>query len=170
MGLQVPSSDRSHTRLPVSVDPAKPPAILDGKVSGQCLPRHRQRELLRFLNELERQLPPDLDIHLVLDNYSRTRGRESRVGSNERRVTADFIFISSPPAVPGSTWSNAASGQSRVDAFVGGVFRSVEELEQAIYQYLSGYEKSPKPFKWVATAEAMIAKVESCKKVRDTGQ
>ena len=50
-----------------------------------------------------------------------------------------------------------------------GVFRSVEEVERAIYEFLAEYDKSPGPFKWVATAEAIIAKVDGCKNLRDSG-
>ena len=44
--------------------------IVNGKVMGHCLPRHRGREFVTFLRELEREVPPDLDIHLIVDNYS----------------------------------------------------------------------------------------------------
>ena len=44
--------------------------ILNGKVISSCLPRHRAKEFIRFLNQLEKEVPPDLDIHLVMDNYS----------------------------------------------------------------------------------------------------
>ena len=44
--------------------------ILNGKVIGSCLPRHRAREFIRFLNHLEKEVPPDQDIHLIMDNYS----------------------------------------------------------------------------------------------------
>src|SRR5205807_212047 len=44
--------------------------ILNGKVMGSCLSRHRSREFLRFIKQLEQEVPPDLEIHLILDNYS----------------------------------------------------------------------------------------------------
>src|SRR6204780_3599451 len=44
--------------------------ILNGKVIGSCLPRHRGKEFIKFLNQLEKEVPPELDIHLILDNYS----------------------------------------------------------------------------------------------------
>src|SRR5262245_49473370 len=44
--------------------------ILNGKVIGSCLPRHRAKEFIRFLNHLEKEVPPDQDIHLIMDNYS----------------------------------------------------------------------------------------------------
>jgi hypothetical protein len=44
--------------------------ILTGKVMGQCVPRHRGREFVRFLQQLEGEVLPDLDVHLIVDNYS----------------------------------------------------------------------------------------------------
>jgi len=44
--------------------------ILNGKVIGSCLPRHRGKEFAKFLNQVEKQVPPDLDVHIILDNYS----------------------------------------------------------------------------------------------------
>jgi len=44
--------------------------ILNGKVIGSCLPRHRSQEFIKFLNQLEKEVPAELDIHLILDNYS----------------------------------------------------------------------------------------------------
>src|SRR5213594_3222712 len=44
--------------------------LLDGKVIGTCMPRHRAREFLRFLTRVERETPSELDLHLILDNSS----------------------------------------------------------------------------------------------------
>src|SRR4051794_4834911 len=44
--------------------------ILNGKVIGSCLPRHRGKEFIKFLNQLEKEVPEELDVHLILDNYS----------------------------------------------------------------------------------------------------
>src|SRR5205823_7452670 len=54
--------------------------ILNGKVLGRCLPRHRGREFVRFLHELEKEVPPDLDIHSLWITTARTRARPSSVG------------------------------------------------------------------------------------------
>jgi transposase len=43
--------------------------VLDGKVIGECIPRHRNQEFLKFLRQLNRSFPPELDLHLILDNY-----------------------------------------------------------------------------------------------------
>ncbi len=143
--------------------------ILDGKVIGQCLPRHRQSEFLKFLNCLERQLPADEDVHLILDNYSTHKGKGVQGWLKRKKSRARFHFHFIPTS---SSWLNLVErwfSEITRKRIRRGVFRSVEELEQAIYQYLAEYDKSPKPFKWVATAEAIIAKVDACKKLQDTG-
>jgi hypothetical protein len=49
--------------------------MLDGSVIGQCMPRHRYREFLRFLKTIDKQTPAHLDLHLIVDNYAITRPR-----------------------------------------------------------------------------------------------
>ncbi len=44
--------------------------VLTGKVIGQCLPRHRHEEFLKFLRTIDREVPKGLQVHLILDNYS----------------------------------------------------------------------------------------------------
>jgi hypothetical protein len=44
--------------------------VLDGRVIGQCMRRHRHQEFIRFLNQINRRTPPDLDLHLIVDNYA----------------------------------------------------------------------------------------------------
>jgi len=80
--------------------------ILNGKVMGSCLSRHRSQEFLRFLKQLEQQVPPELELHLILDNYS-THTRVRRCSAGFSRGNGDgFICISPPPAVRGSIkWS-----------------------------------------------------------------
>jgi hypothetical protein len=50
--------------------------ILNGKVIGSCLPRHRGREFVKFLNQLEKEVPPDREAHSILDNYSMHKSAE----------------------------------------------------------------------------------------------
>ncbi len=52
--------------------------ILNGKVIGSCLPRHRGKEFVKFLNQIEKEVPPDLDVHLVMDNYGTHKSAEVR--------------------------------------------------------------------------------------------
>jgi len=50
--------------------------ILNGKVIGTCQTRHRSREFVKFLNHLEKQLPADQEIHLIMDNYCTHKSAE----------------------------------------------------------------------------------------------
>ena len=80
-----------------------------GKVIGRCYPRHRGREFLSFLREIERNVPPELEVRLIMDNTPPTRRRRSESGSARDR---DGMFTSPRPPAPGSIWSSASSPPS----------------------------------------------------------
>jgi transposase len=121
--------------------------ILNGKVIGSCLPRHRGREFVRLLNELEQAVPPDLEIHLIVDNYgTHKRAAVARWLKPQKRHRFHFHFTPTS-----SSWLN------QVERWFGfitermirrGTFRRVEELEHAIYQWLAQWNEEPKPFIW----------------------
>ena len=73
-------------------------SMLDGTVIGQCLPRHRSQEFIRFLTTIDQQTPAELDLHLIVDNSAPTRVPRSKLGSSVIRA---FISTSRRPAVPG---------------------------------------------------------------------
>ena len=81
--------------------------ILNGKAIGGCLSRHRGKEFAKFLNHVEKQVPPDLDVHIILDNYSTHKEPPYGVGSNPES-TATSISTSPRPAVLGSIRWNAS--------------------------------------------------------------
>jgi transposase len=136
--------------------------IVTGKVIGSCLPRHRGKEFVKFLNQLEKDVPADLDVHIVLDNYSTHKGElvETWLKPKKRRR---FHFHFTPTS---SSWLN------QVERWFGlitdrmirrGTFCSVPELEQAIYQWLATWNGKPKPFIWKATADVILDKVRRCR-------
>ncbi|MGH2397237.1 MAG: IS630 family transposase [bacterium] len=136
--------------------------ILTGKVIGSCLPRHRGKEFVRFLNQLEKDVPADLDIHIVLDNYSTHKSAlvQTWLKPKKRRR---FHFHFTPTS---SSWLN------QVERWFGlitdrmirrGTFCSVQELEQAIYEWLATWNNQPKPFIWKATADVILDKVRRCR-------
>ena len=51
-------------------DPVRGAQQLDGTVIGECMPRHRHREFLRFLKTIDQRTLPNLDLHLIVDNYA----------------------------------------------------------------------------------------------------
>jgi transposase len=84
--------------------------MLDGKVIGACMPRHRHCEFLRFLKLIDQQTATNLDLHLVVDNYA-----THKTPAVKRWLTA-FTCTSHQPRHPGSTWSNASSPRSPATA------------------------------------------------------
>ena len=79
--------------------------VLTGKVIGQCLPRHRHTEFLKFLNTIDREVPDGLQVHLILDNYATHKHAEVR--SMAERGTSGFTCTSPRPHRRGSTRSSA---------------------------------------------------------------
>src|SRR3974377_1957112 len=135
--------------------------ILTGKVIGTCQGRHRGREFVKFLHHLEQEVPADLEIHLVVDNYSthKSAAVQRWLKPAKRRR---FHFHFTPTS---SSWLN------QVERWFGlitdrmirrGTFRSVAELERAIYQWLANCNDDPKAFVWTATADVILDKVRRC--------
>jgi len=113
--------------------------ILEGKVIGQCFPRHRHQEFLRFLRRLDEEFPEKLKLHLVLDNYG--THKHPRVRSWLNQVERWF-------------------GELTQKAVRRGTFISVVELREAIEQFLQAWNEAPRPFVWTATVDRIMAKVE----------
>jgi len=141
--------------------------ILNGKVIGSCLPRHRGTEFVKFLTQVEREVPADLDVHLIMDNYS--THKSARVQRWLRRKTRRrFHFHFTPTS---SSWLNQVE---RFFALITdrmirrGTFHTVDELERAIYAWLSRWNTTPTPFAWKATADVILDKVRRCKELAGT--
>ena len=137
---------------------------LDGKVIGQCLPRHRHQEFLRFLRTIDRQTPEGLNLHLILDNYA-TRNHpdvKAWLAKHPR-----FIFHFVPTS---SSWLNMVErwlSQITQKRIRRGVFPSVPDLIATINQYIELTNANPKPFVWTATVEAILSKVKRANEVLD---
>jgi len=131
--------------------------ILEGKVIGQCFPRHRHQEFLKFLRRLDDEFPEKLKLHLVLDNYG--THKHPKVQSwleRHPRFTLHFIPTS-------SSWLNQVErwfGELTQKAVRRGAFVSVVELKEAIEQFLQAWNEAPRPFVWTATVEKIMGKVE----------
>jgi transposase len=141
--------------------------ILTGKVIGTCQPRHRGKEFVQFLSRLEQEVPPDLEIHLVVDNYGTHKSAAVQRWLNPAKRRR-FHFHFTPTS---SSWLN------QVERWFGlitdrmirrGTFRSVAELERAIYQWLATWNTDPKAFVWTATADIILDKVRRCKELAGT--
>src|SRR5437899_3053347 len=123
--------------------------IATGKVIGECLPRHRAKEFLKFLSRIDKETLPHLDLHLILDNYATHKTPAVRRWLKRHpRFKLHFTPTS-------SSWPNlverlfAEITRQRIRR---GVFHSVPELEAAIIEWINHRNAHPKPFIWTATA------------------
>jgi transposase len=132
-------------------------SLLDGKVIGQCVPRHRHQEFLKFLRRLDREFPEALTLHLVMDNYGTHKTPEVRRWlARHPRFVPHFIPTS-------SSWVNLVERWFREltqKAVRRGAFASVPDLIQAIETFLAAWNEQPKPFIWTETVENIMAKIE----------
>jgi len=119
--------------------------------------RHRHQEFIKFLRKIDRSTPKDLDLHLIADNYATHKHPEVKAWL-ERHPRFHLHFTPTS-----SSWLNlverffAEITHKRIRR---GVFRSVTDLEIAIYRYLADHNEHAKPFVWTATAKDILDKVE----------
>jgi transposase len=131
--------------------------ILEGKVIGQCYPRHRHQEFLKFLRCLDDEFADqELNLHLVMDNYG--THKHPKVQAWLRRHPRFVLHI-----IPtSSSWLNQVErwfGELTQKAVRRGAFISVEELHQAIVAFLDAWNEAPRPFVWTATVEKIMEKI-----------
>lgn len=130
--------------------------MAQGQVISTCMKRHRHQEWLKFLDLIDKKTPPELDVHLVIDNYA--THKHPKVKAWFKRHPR-FHYHFTPTS---SSWLNVVEGffrQLTHKRLKRGVFRSVAELEQAIHEFIDAHNRDPKPFVWTATAEQIIEKV-----------
>ncbi len=129
-----------------------------GKVLNHCFPRHRNREFLAFLKIIDGQVPRDLDIHLVLDNYAAHKHpaiREWLAKPRQKRWHLHFTPTSSSWLNLVERWfKELTDKQLRRSSFT-----SVDHLIDTIDEWADHWNDDPKPFVWHKTAEDIIAKV-----------
>ena len=129
--------------------------LKSGIVIGECQPRHRAKEFIRFLKRIDRCVMKHLDIHLVLDNYGTHKTPEVKAWlARHRRFKMHFTPTS-------ASWLNLVErffAEITTKRIRRGVFRSVAELEQAIHDYLDRHNADPKPFVWTKTADVILEK------------
>jgi transposase len=139
--------------------------MLDGRVIGTCMARHRHREFLRFLKLIDHHTPADLDLHLVVDNYA------------THKTPAVKRWLKAHPRFHLHFTPTSASWLNMVERFFAeitrkrirrGVFRSVAELQSAIMEYLENHNADPKPFIWTKSAGEILEKVARAKQVLES--
>ena len=135
--------------------------IMSGQVIGRITQRHRAKEFLAFLHQIDRSTPAELDLHVILDNSSTHKTAAIKQWLEKRpRFKLHFTPTS-------ASWLNAVEGwfaQLEMRALYRGAFTSVADLKTAIRQFIDAHnEFSAKPLKWNKTAEAIISSVHKAK-------
>jgi transposase len=131
--------------------------VLEGRVVGRCMPHHRHQDFIKFLNAVERAVPPGKAIHAVLDNYA------THKHPKVQRWLADhprWLFHFTPTS---ASWLNAVEGFFSIltrRRLKRGAFKSVADLQEAIARYIREHNNTPKPFLWTKTANAILAKLD----------
>jgi transposase len=130
--------------------------VLDGSVIGRCMQRHRHQEFIRFLNQIEAQVPAGKIIHAIVDNYATHKHPKVRAWlMRNPRWTFHFTPTS-------ASWLNAVEGffaKLTKRRLKRGVFRSIVDLQAAIKRFLAETNDDPKPFTWTADPNEIIAAV-----------
>ena len=131
--------------------------IATGKVIGELHRRHRSGEFLKFLRTIEANVPNDLDIHLVMDNYGTHKTPTIRNWfARHPRFHVHFTPTSASWLNQVERWfSTLTERQIRR-----GTHRSTRQLEDAIRDYLEINNADPKPFIWTKSADAILASIE----------
>jgi len=142
-------------------------ALSGGLIFAAAKNKAGAKEFVKFLHQLEKEVPPDQEVHLVMDNYSTHKSEvvQRWLKPKKRRR---FHFHFTPTS---SSWLNQVE---RFFALITdrmirrGTFLCVGELERAIYQWLSDWNNEPQPFVWKATADVILDKVRRCKELAGT--
>ena len=141
--------------------------VASGVTISSCYRRHRHQEFLRFLNDIDANLPRGFDVHLVMDNYGTHKVTKVRTWlARHPRYHVHFTPTS-------GSWLNLVE---RLFAEVTercvrrGSHTAVRTLEKAMLDYLEQRNKDPKPFVWTADADLILGKVERLsKRISDSG-
>jgi transposase len=138
--------------------------VAEGLVISRCMKRHRHQEWIRFLQTIDAGTDPDLDLHLIVDNYATHKHPKVRRWlARHPRFHMHFIPTS-------SSWLNLVERWFRdltEKRLRRGVFRSVSELTKAIDEYIEHHNNRTTGFSWTSQAEAILAKVRRARAVLD---
>ena len=123
----------------------------------ECKPRHRHQEFLSFLRRIDKEVPPELDVHMIFDNYCTHKHAKVRSWLAQRpRFHVHFT-----PTY--ASWLNQVErwfGIITQRAIRRGSFSSVKELIAKIEHFIDNYNKDSAPFSWTATADSILEKLQ----------
>lgn len=140
--------------------------VATGAVFTECKPRHRHQEFLSFLRSVDTCVPPELDVHLIVDNYATHKHPKVRTWLAQR---PRFHMHYTPTY---SSWLNQVErwfGLITQRAIRRGSFSSVKDLVQKIDNFVQHYNRSHQPFVWTATADSILQKIARlCSRISGT--
>ena len=139
--------------------------VLEGKVIGQCMKRHRHQEFIRFLNVIDAKVPKMKAVHIIVDNYA-THKHPKVLEWIENHPR--FVFHFTPTS---TSWLNAVESffaKLTKKRLKRGVFRSLQELKDAIHRFLDHTNAKPKPFTWTKDPNKIIAAVKRGNQMLDS--
>jgi hypothetical protein len=139
-------------------------SMLDGRIIGDCMPRHRHQEFIRFLKKIDAETPATMQLHLIVDNYG--THKHPRVQSWLRRHPRFHLHFT-PTS---SSWLNMVERWFRelTDKQIRrGSFHNVPALIDVIEQYIATHNQKPQLFVWSAPVERILAKIAKCKEALD---
>jgi len=138
--------------------------LAEGKIVAECMPRNRHQEWLKFLQKIDAETPPELDLHLIVDNYA-THKHPNVLKWLKKHPRFHIHFTPTS-----SSWLNVIERWFRditQNRIRNGAFRSVRELEQAIRDDIQHHNANPKAFVWTKKAEDILEKVSRARKALD---
>lgn len=137
--------------------------VASGEVVGRCYRRHRHQEFLRFLRVIDKEVPKDMELHLILDNYGTHKTPKVQQWLiRHPRFQLHFIPTSSSWLNQVELWF-AHITKKRIRR---GSFTAVRELERAIMDYIENHNCNPRPFMWTATADMILHKIKTiCERI-----
>lgn len=140
--------------------------IASGFVIGKCYKRHRATEFLDFLKQIDAQAPPDLDIHIIMDNYATHKTALVRAWLARR----PHYHVHFTPT--SASWINQVErwfAELTRKQLRRGVHTSTRELEKDICTFIQRHNENPRPYRWTKSADEILASVKRfCQKTERT--
>ena len=130
--------------------------MVTGEVIGKTYRKHRHQEVLRFLREVEKTVPKEQEIHIILDNYA-THKHERVPAWIERKKRVFLHFIPTS-----ASWVNLVEGFFAIltqEQIRRGVLTSVPHLEKCLREYLESYNENPRALVWTKSVEEIVEKI-----------
>jgi transposase len=141
--------------------------IASGKVLGRCFRRHRSQEFRRFLDTVDKTVPTDLDVHLILDNY----GTHKTPTIHRWLAKRTRFHLHFTPTY--ASWINLVErwfAELTEKQIRRGTHRSEADLERSIYEFIDASNDAPKPFIWTKTADEILENLANfCKRTSNSG-